>query len=157
VSQTWSDEARFVGHHDQLCRSRALNLTMVRPPWIAAIALAGSQLLVVTIKLLVARPRPETIFAVLTAGGYSFPSGHATSSLAAFGILAWLTTTLTGHRPTQVIAWTAAGLLAAGIGLSRIYLGVHYLSDVLAAWTLGAGWLAAIITTLTTATHLRQP
>ena len=127
-----------------------------RPLWITALTLAGSQLLVATIKLLVARPRPSAIFAVLTAHGYSFPSGHATSSLAAFGILAWLTNTVMSHRPAQAVVRTIAGLLAAGIGLSRIYLGVHYLSDVLAAWALGAGWLTAVIATLTAASGLRN-
>ena len=127
-----------------------------RPLWIAALTLAGSQLLVATIKLLVARPRPGAIFAVLTAHGYSFPSGHATSSLAAFGILAWLTAAVVSRRPVQVTVWTIAILLALGVGLSRIYLGVHYLSDVLAAWALGAGWLAAVIAALTTASGLRN-
>jgi undecaprenyl-diphosphatase len=127
-----------------------------RPLWITALALAGSQLLVGTIKLLVARPRPSAIFAVLTANGYSFPSGHATSSLAAFGILAWLTAAVVSHRLAQVIAWTIAILLALGVGLSRIYLGVHYLSDVLAAWALGAGWLTAVIAALTTAADLHS-
>lgn len=107
-----------------------------RPLWIVAVTLAGSQLLVYAIKLAVARPRPAAIFAVITANGYSFPSGHATSSLAAFGILAWLITRTTTAPAARLLLWGGAAAATAGVGLSRIWLGVHYLSDVLAAWAL---------------------
>jgi membrane-associated phospholipid phosphatase len=128
-----------------------------RPLWIVAVTLTGSQLLVFAIKLAVARPRPATIFAVITANGYSFPSGHATSSLAALGIVAWLAGKLRTSLPVRLAIWAAALAVAAGIGLSRIWLGVHYLSDVLAAWVLGAAWLTVVITTITASTHLRTP
>lgn len=127
-----------------------------RPLWIAALTLAGSQTLVYTIKGLVGRPRPGTGFALATETGYSFPSGHATSGLAAFGVLAWLSTSRITHRPARVIVWAAAAGLAIGVGLSRIYLGVHYLSDVLAAWALGAGWVTVVTATISTSTQLRH-
>jgi len=129
-----------------------------RPLWIAALTLAGSQALVYTVKMLVERTRPGNDVAVVSASGYSFPSGHATSSLAAFGILALLAANLTTRRLTRVTIWVVAAAAAAGIGLSRIYLGVHYLSDVLAAWALGAGWLTAVaVLTLTHPLKQGQP
>jgi len=100
-----------------------------RPVWLAAITLAGSSAAVTVTKLLVARPRPDQSLSAILADGYSFPSGHTTNSLAAFAAAA---TVVTG-RSAQVVVWVAACLAAVVIGLSRVYLGVHYLSDVMAA------------------------
>lgn len=127
-----------------------------RALWIVAATLAGSQLLVHAIKPAVARPRPAAVFALVTANGYSFPSGHTTSSLAAFGILAWLTTRTVTAPAAHLLVWSGAAAAAAGVGLSRIWLGVHYLSDVLAGWALGAAWLTLVITVVTTSAHLRE-
>ena len=127
-----------------------------RPLWITAVALGGSQVLVLSIKYLVGRPRPAPALAVIGEDGYAFPSGHSTASLVTFGILAWLVATVATRRLLRITVWAVAAVLACGVGLSRLYLGVHYLSDVLAAWALGAGWLAVVIVSATSATSLRR-
>jgi membrane-associated phospholipid phosphatase len=137
-----------------------------RPVWLAAAALAGSSAAVAVIKVVVGRSRPDRSLAALFADGYSFPSGHTTNSLAAFGILAFLaaTTVMTGRR-AQAVVWVAACGAAVAIGLSRVYLGVHYLTDVLAGWTLASGWLLLIVAVDTlwrrrgdrTGTNLAEP
>jgi undecaprenyl-diphosphatase len=73
------------------------------------------------------------------ASGKSFPSGHAMTSFVAFGVLIVLV-----HGRRQAIAAVAALVLVPLVGFSRLALGVHYLSDVLGAWLLGATWLLAV-------------
>lgn len=91
-------------------------------------------------KTFISRERPADV-AYYVVEHFSFPSGHATTAIAMFGILAYF---LYRHyeAPTQrkLVLWLAAILILL-IGFSRIYLGVHYLSDVLAGFLLGALWL----------------
>ena len=126
----------------------ALGLAL-RGRWRSAIALivayAVTDLTVAVVKLVVERPRPE---ANLTeAGGFSFPSGHSAMSMAVYGCLAFALARACRGFPRVACVLAGAGLVAA-IGLSRIYLGVHYPSDVLAGWITGAAigiatWLLA--------------
>jgi membrane-associated phospholipid phosphatase len=125
-----------------------------RPVWVTAVALDGVQLLVFSLKLLVGRPRPAAALAVAPATGFSFPSGHSTSSFVAFTILAWLAMPVVTSPVTRAALWVLAGLLIAGVGLSRMYLGVHYLTDVVGAWILAATWLSALWTSLALAVGL---
>jgi undecaprenyl-diphosphatase len=98
----------------------------------------GIELLNALLKLVFHRPRPELAFIHLDT--YSFPSGHAAGSSAIYGVLAYLTLRhVRGRR--GVLAVAAAAALVAAIGFSRLYLGAHYLSDVLAGLSLGATWL----------------
>ena len=86
---------------------------------------------------------------LLTARGWSFPSGHAMGSLVAYGMLAYLLlreTHLGRHQRMLVII--SAALLVLLIGLSRLYLGVHYFSDVIGGYAAGVVWLAACISGL---------
>lgn len=86
----------------------------------------------------VARPRPAVIDWATTASGHSFPSGHATTSALTAGLLLWALATRASA------ARTSAALLllwAAAVGLSRIYLGVHWASDVLGGWLFASLWL----------------
>ncbi len=97
-------------------------------------------------KLLVARPRPPLADARIVADGFSFPSGHATVCAMLYGTLAYLLLRQIRAWPLIVRAAVAVftALLIFAIGLSRIYLGVHYPSDVLAGWTAGALWLVLL-------------
>ncbi|OBI41162.1 phosphatase PAP2 family protein [Mycobacterium sp. E796] len=115
----------------------------------AALALAGVGgigLVIVVAKALVVRDRPHTSYALLTEDGYSFPSGHAAGTAAIASIFAWmLTRWLIASWTGRVIVWALAIGLAAVVGFSRVYLGVHYLSDVVAGWLLGAAWAGVVM------------
>lgn len=100
------------------------------------VTLAGSAALGTALKALFARPRPQVFPWLTGAGGWSFPSGHALNAVVLGGLLVWLIGwRLNGWR--RVGLGVLAGLWAALIGLSRVYLGVHYPSDVLASLAVG--------------------
>jgi undecaprenyl-diphosphatase len=114
-----------------------------------ALASPGIVLMVQTMKAIVDRTRPSGVH-LSYAAGPSWPSGHASSSAALFGaivLIALGTRTLT-HRAASWAVRILVGLLLAAIGLSRVYLGVHYPTDVLAAWLLVIVWLTLLERTL---------
>jgi undecaprenyl-diphosphatase len=119
-----------------------------RPLGVLAAAQGGSILLYDLIKVLVARPRPSVAPLITTASGFAFPSGHATQTVAVLGALAYLASGWTGHWSAKVALWAAAVVGALVVGLSRVYLGVHWPSDVIGGWALGSLWLAALLMTL---------
>jgi undecaprenyl-diphosphatase len=106
-----------------------------------AVTAIGSTILSQTLKLLVGRLRPVVAEPVATAGGNSFPSGHALASTICYGalLLAFLPVVPRRGRPA-VIGFV--GALVAAVGFTRIALGVHYVSDVVGGWLLGVAWLA---------------
>ena len=101
---------------------------------------AGALVLDPVLKSLVGRLRPVVAHPIAHGAGNSFPSGHSLGSIVCYGavLLVFLPATH-GRRRTAFIAATAA--LVALIGISRILLGVHYLSDVVGAWAVGIAWL----------------
>lgn len=106
---------------------------------------AGTWLLVNVTKRLVQRPRPPEVFRLVNARGWSFPSGHAGQAAAmylAIAVIAWIV--LRDTRIRWVVAVTF-GTLALAIGSSRVYLGVHWLSDVVAGWSLGLAWFLTVL------------
>jgi undecaprenyl-diphosphatase len=107
------------------------------------IVLAGAELLNLVLKLSFHRARPEVAFIQLDT--YSFPSGHAMASTAVYGALAYLAWTRMRTRRRRMMLIVGTALLIALIDFSRLYLGVHYLSDVLAGTAGGAFWLAVSI------------
>jgi undecaprenyl-diphosphatase len=116
-----------------LAAAAAIALAYWRRSWQAAllfVAVAGADVINVTLKLLFERARPELWQQAISEHGFSFPSGHAMASSAlvfALAIILWRTKW----------RWLAVGLGGAfmlAIGLTRLYLGVHYPSDVLAGW-----------------------
>ena len=113
--------------------------------WIAANA--GGALLDWVLKRVVHRPRPVGAGGFLYGTSFSFPSGHAMGSLIGYGMLAYLLVAFwppARKRATLVIATVFTLVLA--IGLSRLYLGVHFLSDVIGGYAAGAVWLVACVT-----------
>lgn len=109
-----------------------------------AFTAAGSGLLNVALKQLFRRPRPEA-YRLAEAAGFSFPSGH---SMAAFSLYALLALLLWPYirRPAGRLALLLAMFsLIAAIGLSRIYLGVHYPSDVLGGYVASTCWITAVL------------
>ena len=112
--------------------------------WLAAFA--GGGLLDVVLKLVIRRPRPPYAAAFLPHFSWSFPSGHALASLIGYGMLAYVLTLLWIHRRgAQIAVALCAAVLILAIGLSRLYLGVHYFSDVVGGYTAGVLWLSACI------------
>ncbi len=107
------------------------------------LVLGGAELLNLILKLSFHRTRPDVAFVQIDS--YSFPSGHAMISAAAYGALAYLAwpQLRTHGRRALLVAATALGV--ALIGFSRLYLGVHYLSDVLAGVAGGVFWLSLSI------------
>lgn len=100
-----------------------------------AVAVASTEGGVAVVKHLMLRARPPAADAVDHAAGYSFPSGHAATSLALFASVAFLVSR-EQSLAVRVAVWSATALLLLGIGLSRVYLGVHYPTDVAAGWLL---------------------
>jgi membrane-associated phospholipid phosphatase len=110
----------------------------------------GSYLLV---KQAVDRPRPPVAALVDVHNQLGFPSGHATQAAAFWGVLAWLAVRLSPRRrsrPVVVAVWTAALCVTLAVGGSRVYLGVHWPTDVLGGWALGGLWLALVLLAWTT-------
>lgn len=108
-------------------------------------AMTGAAILIVVLKLYFHRIRPDVSWALVEEHSFSFPSGHSIAAVVLYGILvcsgfqywrqAWQRTAL---------AVTAVGLML-GIGMSRIYLGAHYPSDVAAGYLVGCCWLATVL------------
>ncbi len=102
----------------------------------------GSWILNTVLKDIFDRPRPVVVSHLAAVATYSFPSGHAMSSVAAYGAIALLITRLEQRRAARLATWLLAALVILVIGASRIYLGVHYASDVLAGYAAGLAWVA---------------
>ena len=112
--------------------------------WLAAVWLSvfGGMELNVLLKYAFQRPRPSFDDPILSLTGYSFPSGHTMAATVLYGVLAVFLVTRTKHIAVRAIVILSAGLLIAIVGFSRIYLGAHYLSDVLGALAEGLAWLS---------------
>ena len=93
-------------------------------------------------KNVVDRPRPPMHLWLTSASGAAFPSGHATQSLSTFAALALVSAAVApiARRPALALA----AVVAAGVGWSRVYLGVHWATDVLAGWLAAACWVALV-------------
>jgi undecaprenyl-diphosphatase len=121
-----------------------------------AVAWLGAWVLSDAIKLLTHRARPPVSQAIGHWTGYAFPSGHTTMASAVYGLLAALLAATTSRWGRKVAAWTAALLLAGLVGLSRLYLGAGWLTDVLGALALGAAWLFVLLTAARTVRALHR-
>jgi undecaprenyl-diphosphatase len=112
------------------------------------VAFIGGGALDWALKTIFQRDRPSFPDAFVHVGGYSFPSGHSMGSLIGYGMLAYVIAHSTRGRRIDVIVAVCAAVLVLAIGFSRLYLGAHYLSDVLAGFAAGMVWLAACIIAL---------
>lgn len=108
------------------------------------VAMAGSLVLDLTLKYVYHRTRPTAYFG-MAPHSYSFPSGHAMCSFCFYGVLAGLLSARTKPLVWRLLIWFAAAALVITIGLSRIYLGVHYPSDVVAGYLAATVWVGTII------------
>lgn len=97
------------------------------------------------IKAAVQRPRPDDVVHLISEGGFSFPSGHSITSMFVFGLLIFLVRSNVRNKTAANVLTAVLSIPMILIGLSRIYLGVHYPTDVLAGWCLGIAVTAAVI------------
>jgi len=120
-------------------------LRWFRPLLVLIVVMAGQAALHHGFKLLFARPRPPSLINYPTVESFSFPSGHAVSSLCLYGTLAWIIATSLENSAAKVGIAIFAAVLIFLIGMSRVYIGVHYPTDVVAGFAGAAIWTAAVL------------
>jgi undecaprenyl-diphosphatase len=107
--------------------------------WLAA-SIIGSSLLNMLLKAFLDRPRPEIVPHLAASSGSSFPSGHAMVAAAVYLTIGIMLAETQKRFAVRVYVMVFFAILVFLIGASRVYLGVHWPSDVLAGWTVGAAW-----------------
>jgi undecaprenyl-diphosphatase len=110
------------------------------PLWLVLIATIGGALLVWGLKEFIGRTRPTVVTHLLEEKSLSFPSGHSMMSAIVYLTQAALLSRLEKNRRVKIYIISVALLLTLLIGISRVYLGVHYPTDVLAGWVAGISW-----------------
>ena len=144
------ESAGWAGHLADLASTQtALIVTIVGSllllltrHWRGAFALAlvypVTQGAVQLVKVIVERPRPEVTGPLAEAHGFSFPSAHSATSVAVYATIAFILIRASRQAHSRVAVASLAGTLVLGVGLSRVLLGAHYPTDVLAGWMFGA-------------------
>jgi len=123
-----------------LARGDVVRRAGVVAQWAAAMVIPSTARW--AISTLVARERPTRTGRLADAHGYAFPSGHAMASAIAAGLLTWLAASRLERPAGRRVAGLLALAWAGAVGWSRVYLGVHWPSDVLGGWSLAITWLA---------------
>lgn len=100
----------------------------------------GATIINFSLKAFFARPRPSVVEPLVEVATFSYPSGHALMSFAVYLSFAAVTAELAGSWHTRAYLVCSGLLVAVLVGLTRVYLGVHYPSDVLAGWAIGGAW-----------------
>lgn len=117
---------------------------------------AVGALLNLGLKMIFARARPDMASALVVARWYSFPSGHAMGSFITFGALAYIALRQPWRWAAKSAGLAIALTMVVLVGLSRVYLGVHWTSDIAGGWSAGAVWLAAAVMAFEMLLRLRQ-
>ena len=110
-----------------------------------AIAALSSTAIYQGMKYIFQRPRPDIALRLIEESGYSFPSGHSMNCLVSYGILAYLLLRYCENRKLAKLLSIGLGLIIILIGLSRVYVGVHFPTDVIGGWSLGIAVLVAMM------------
>jgi undecaprenyl-diphosphatase len=121
-----------------------------------ALTMIGASLLNLTLKLTFQRPRPVPFFNLTAPESFSFPSGHSLASCCFFAGLAAILSGRVKRRRPRMIIWVIATTMFLLIGLSRIYLGVHYTTDVIAGFSSALIWILVVRFVETTLAKRRQ-
>lgn len=160
VAQTFAmlthlgDTATLVG----LCIAVAIALAALGRWWLTlgwVAAVAGNGVLNIALKQVFARVRPLGLDGLTLADGFSFPSGHSSGSVVAYGMLAYLALRLLPFR-WHLSALMLATTVAFTVGSSRLFLRVHFASDVIAGFASGTAWLALCVSVIELVRWLRQ-
>jgi undecaprenyl-diphosphatase len=122
-------------------------LPMVAVGSVAA-AWLGELLAATVAKLVVDRPRPPQAVWLVVARGWSFPSGHTANAVVVFATAAALVTTLLHSRNTRVLIWALAAVVIGLVGFSRVELGVHWTTDVVASILWTSWWILVVVKVL---------
>lgn len=117
--------------------------------WVPLLLLTASGLgaaaLGITTKALVSRARPPEVWMAARASGWAFPSNHATCATAVYGALGYLLAATRDSWSARIPIWTTTVVMSLLIGVSRVYLGVHWPTDVIGGWTLATVWLMTLL------------
>jgi len=108
------------------------------------VSVVGGELIVEIIKHLFKRARPDILSHLVAESGYGFPSGHSFVAFSFYGFMAYYLFRRARSRFAKTITIISGALIILAIGVSRVYLGVHWPSDVLGSYLLGAAWIFAI-------------
>jgi len=108
-------------------------------------SMVGAAITSTVTKAVVGRPRPPETLWLTRASGAAFPSGHATQSVACYGALAVVGWVLVRRSSARAALAFGAVVIAAAVGASRVYLGVHWPSDVLCGWAVAMLWLTTVV------------
>ena len=113
--------------------------------WTLPIAILGAGLIIQGVKLVIKRPRPSFFAPLLHETGFSFPSGHSLIAMVVYGLLGYFVMHLFRNVWARLAVRVFTVLLVVAIGVSRVYVGVHFPTDVLAGWIAGVPWLIACL------------
>jgi undecaprenyl-diphosphatase len=164
TARTILEAIDFIGHEGMIVVGVLVAILFLqRQQWyyliVWGIALVGGHFLNDQLKDMVARPRPVFEQMWITENTYGFPSGHAMTAILVSGMLAYFLVIGPHPRRYRALVLMTAALVVLIIGCSRLLLGLHYLTDVLAGYIAGGIWVAACIITLETIrrqnSHLR--
>ncbi|MBA3352212.1 MAG: phosphatase PAP2 family protein [Blastocatellia bacterium] len=117
------------------------------PLLIFIVVMTGQAALHHGFKWLIARPRPSSLISYREIESFSFPSGHAVASLCLYGTIAWIVASRIESPAVKAATAMVAVILIFLIGMSRVYIGIHYPTDVLAGFLAAAIWTAAVMST----------
>lgn len=113
-----------------------------------SVSVAGGEIFVWLVKILIKRPRPPLVNALAPETSYSFPSGHSFVAISFYGLLIYFLMRFVKSKALKTVLTIFGVFIILAIGFSRIYLGAHWPSDVLASYASGAAWLTVLITSI---------
>jgi undecaprenyl-diphosphatase len=116
-----------------------------RPLLLLILVMSGQAALHEGFKWLIERPRPAALINYKAVESYSYPSGHAIASLCLYFTIAWIITTQIENSAAKMGIWIFVGIVVFLIGASRVYIGVHYPTDVIAGFLAAAIWTTAVM------------
>ena len=134
-----------------VCGIVFIGLRWFRPLLLLIVVMSGQAALHQGFKLLFARPRPPALINYSSVESFSYPSGHAIAALCLYFVIAWSVTTRLENPAIKAAVWIFTVVLVFLIGMSRVYIGVHYPTDVL------AGFFAALVWTVAALSIDRRP